>query len=312
MKNKKQWYVYMHTNKINGKKYIGITGQERYWDRWRSDGSGYKTQIFGRAIEKYGWDNFTHDILEVVDNEDIALMQEQYYIEYYKSDNPKYGYNISCGGVPTITGLYNLPNISVPVYQYDLDGVFIAEYPSMMEAERQTGIDNSAICACCKGVNTYTKDYIWSYKKYDCVPPIDKEKLRYERITKKQEKLVYQYSLDGDFITSYNSISRASEVTGIDFKLISMCCLKKNGRKMAGGYMWFYDYNGDKIQPYKKGHVIKAISLYDLNGTLLKTYNSIKEAIIDLNLKSTASSNISSCLRGRKDSAYGYIWKYTS
>ncbi len=45
MENTQKWYVYMHTNKINNKKYIGITGLKRYWDRWRSDGSGYKTQI---------------------------------------------------------------------------------------------------------------------------------------------------------------------------------------------------------------------------------------------------------------------------
>lgn len=58
MENTQKWYVYMHTNKINNKKYIGITGLKRYWDRWRSDGSGYKTQVFGRAIDKYGWENF--------------------------------------------------------------------------------------------------------------------------------------------------------------------------------------------------------------------------------------------------------------
>lgn len=312
MSNKKLWYVYMHTNKINNKKYIGITGQERYWDRWRSDGSGYKTQIFGRAIEKYGWENFTHEILEIVDSENVALVQEQYYIRQYKSDNPEYGYNISFGGVPTITGLHNLPSMSIPVYQYNLNGTFVAEYPSMMEAERQTGIDNSAICACCKGVHAFTKDYIWSYEKHDRVPPIDKDKLRYERVVQKQEKPVYQYSLDGDFVASYISISNASKETDIDFRLISACCLKKNGRKMAGGFIWTYDYNGDKISSYKKESVAKAVELYDLNGILLNTYDSIKEAVADLNLKQTASSNISSCLKGRRDKAYGYVWKYAS
>ena len=312
MNNKKQWYVYMHTNKINNKKYIGITGQERYWDRWRSNGSGYKTQVFGRAIKKYGWDNFSHEILETTDDEKTALMREQYYIEHYKTDNPVYGYNISSGGVPTITGLYNLPSMSRPVYQYGLDGIFIAEYPSMMEAERQSGIDNSAICACCKGINSYTKDYIWSYEKHESISPIDKEKLRYERVVKQQEKLVHQYSLDGVYITSYHSLTHASNATGIDYRLISACCLKKSGRKMAGGFMWTYAYEGQKISPYKKEFVTKAVELYDLDGNLLKAYNSVKEAIVDLNLKPTASSNISSCLKGRKNKAYGYVWKYAS
>lgn len=251
MENNKSWYVYMHTNKINNKKYIGITGQERYWRRWYSNGSGYKTQIFGRAINKYGWDNFEHEILDIVDNENDALLLEQYYINKYKSNNSKYGYNISSGGIGTDTGIYNLPSKSVPVYQYNLDGIFIAEYPSIMEAERQTGINNASICSCCKGMHSYAKDFIWSYEKYDKIDGIDKKLFRYETTYKKQEKPVYQYDLNGIFIASYKSLSHASKVTGINFKYISACCLGSNGRKSAKGYMWFYEYKGDKIQPHK-------------------------------------------------------------
>ena len=87
MSKEKTWYVYMHTNKINNKKYIGITGQDRYWYRWRSDGSGYKTQVFGKAIEKYGWNNFKHEILREVKTESEACELEQYYIQKYNSNN---------------------------------------------------------------------------------------------------------------------------------------------------------------------------------------------------------------------------------
>ncbi len=53
--------VYKHTSP-NGKVYIGITKQD-VKQRWR-DGNGYKTQpLFYRAIQKYGWDNITHEIL---------------------------------------------------------------------------------------------------------------------------------------------------------------------------------------------------------------------------------------------------------
>lgn len=39
--------VYMHINKTNDKRYIGITGQD-VRRRWRPDGSGYKSNpLFG-------------------------------------------------------------------------------------------------------------------------------------------------------------------------------------------------------------------------------------------------------------------------
>ncbi len=38
------------------------------------------------------------------------------------------------------------------VIQYDLNGNFIAEYPSQIEAERQTGVANANISMCCRGI----------------------------------------------------------------------------------------------------------------------------------------------------------------
>lgn len=58
----KNYTVYMHENKINHKKYIGITGQNPE-TRWRK-GTNYRTCIaLNRAIQKYGWDAFNHIIL---------------------------------------------------------------------------------------------------------------------------------------------------------------------------------------------------------------------------------------------------------
>ena len=58
MSNKNNYIVYMHINKINNKKYIGITSKKPE-KRWRKDGEGYKTSPhFYNSIKKYGWDNF--------------------------------------------------------------------------------------------------------------------------------------------------------------------------------------------------------------------------------------------------------------
>lgn len=88
--------VYKHTNKKNGKVYIGITGRKPE-ERWEN-GHGYYGQPFYNAILKYGWNNFEHDILFTDLTEEEAKEKEIELIAEYKSSNSKYGYNASVGG----------------------------------------------------------------------------------------------------------------------------------------------------------------------------------------------------------------------
>lgn len=82
----------------NNKKYIGITKQN-VKRRWRSQGQGYRKSIFlYKAIQKYGWDNFEHLILYEHLSKEEAEQKEIELISKYKSNNPKYGYNIENGG----------------------------------------------------------------------------------------------------------------------------------------------------------------------------------------------------------------------
>lgn len=59
-------------------------------------------------------------------------------------------------------------HLSKPVLQYDSRGNFIKDYPSYMEAERQTGVNHSGICMCIKGKRKYagngTDLFIWRQK----------------------------------------------------------------------------------------------------------------------------------------------------
>ena len=99
----KNYVVYKHTCKSNGKVYIGITNNvER---RWRCNGIEYKpshdenqNRPFWNAICKYGWDNFEHAIIEKELSFEEACEQEKYYISLYEATDRDKGYNISSGG----------------------------------------------------------------------------------------------------------------------------------------------------------------------------------------------------------------------
>lgn len=91
----KKFYVYVHVCP-NGKRYVGITTASKPEIRWR-EGKGYKHQLFGRAILKYGWDNITHEVFEV-DSAEEMYRKEVELISFYHSNDPEYGYNNSVGG----------------------------------------------------------------------------------------------------------------------------------------------------------------------------------------------------------------------
>ena len=93
----KKWCVYIHINKINGKKYIGQTCQDLD-DRWKN-GNGYqRNPYFWNAIKKYGWDSFEHKVLSSNLTLEEANTIEEYYISLFDTTNKEYGYNMQSGG----------------------------------------------------------------------------------------------------------------------------------------------------------------------------------------------------------------------
>ena len=86
-------YIYKITNNINGKSYIGLKSKaveesENYY------GSG---TLINKAIDKYGKENFTKEILERnINSHEILNDREIYWIEYFNTFNE--GYNLTKGG----------------------------------------------------------------------------------------------------------------------------------------------------------------------------------------------------------------------
>lgn len=64
----------------------------------------------------------------------------------------------------------------------------------------------------------------------------------------------------------------------------------------------------EKISNSCKGKGTKSVIKYDLTGNEIERYKSLTEALEAVGGKT--SSNISSCCKGRRKNAYGYIWKY--
>jgi group I intron endonuclease len=88
--------VYIHTSP-SGKVYIGITSQNPII-RWQG-GSGYKRNAyFFRAIKKYGWDKFKHEILYTDLTKEEACQKEIELIAKHRSNQKEFGYNKSTGG----------------------------------------------------------------------------------------------------------------------------------------------------------------------------------------------------------------------
>lgn len=89
--------IYKITNTLNGKFYVGKTkqklekrmAQHRYESKKGSIG-------LGAAIRKYGWENFTVEVLEVCPDEKLSE-REIFFIAELDCKSPK-GYNLTDGG----------------------------------------------------------------------------------------------------------------------------------------------------------------------------------------------------------------------
>lgn len=106
-------YVYLITNKLNGKIYIGKHSTNNLNDRYMGSG-----KIIKRAITKYGIENFTKEYLAFCDTEEKLNWLEKFYIKKYKAR--EVGYNLSSGG-DGVTGLYGNKNPMYGVHRYGKD-----------------------------------------------------------------------------------------------------------------------------------------------------------------------------------------------
>ena len=90
-------YVYLITNNINGKIYVGKHSTDNLNDCYMGSG-----KILKLAYNKYGVENFTKKILAFADTEEKLNWFERFYIKKYHCRDKSIGYNLTDGGDGTL------------------------------------------------------------------------------------------------------------------------------------------------------------------------------------------------------------------
>ena len=252
------WKVYKRTVP-NGKVYIGVT--KRTLEE-RMSGGYVNNRAFALDIVKYGKENIISEVLEECEDYDTAIEREWYYIDLYKdncynkvgnskrtsctvrsaqttlhshssTENSPKSYHIKDYIVPLTTKPNN--RHSCPISVYDLTGKYITTYPSSKVASKELGVLHSEIVSCCKGVKPdgkaryQTGGYIFRY----AIDKLDE----YPEIPVRCKK-VSQYTLDGEYIRTFDSLKDAFLHTGASIGSIGHVC--KGLYKSAGGFKWKY------------------------------------------------------------------------
>lgn len=116
---------------------------------------------------------------------------------------------------------------------------------------------------------------------------------------------IYQYDIKGNFIKEWQNIITASKALNISHYSISMCIRNKTSN--AGGFQWFLK-KLDNVQPLGKNKCFHVpILQYTENGDFIKEWVNLKNIEQELKILKT---NISKVLKGKRNTASGFIWKY--
>lgn len=263
--------VYSIVNVLNGHRYIGSSmdiHRRLATHRSKLRTGKHNNEHLLRAYNKYGEDKFKVQILETCDKvRETLLFIEQKYLDL------KPEYNISTfANRPDSTGricpihvkemlrqrrigkklseetkkkisLAGMYKTTKKVYVYNLDGQYIAEFDGIRKAMEYLGIqENGSSIYCAIGEHSknsnsrYAYGYLWSKTKYDNLKP-------YLGKRASRSRSVDQLTLDGQFITRYNSSAEAAESFGYRNGRfwIKACILGE--RQEAFGFKWRYSYD---------------------------------------------------------------------
>lgn len=122
----------------------------------------------------------------------------------------------------------------------------------------------------------------------------------------KNRKRICQYDLNGHLLKVYDSMQEAAKETNFPYQRISACCCHKRAQYKN----FIFRYYDDKTKLFwekcerKKG---RPTAKLDQNGKILEVFSSAKKAGESLGKD---GRNIRLVCEGKRQSAYGFRWKY--
>jgi group I intron endonuclease len=209
--------IYKVENIDSGKVYIGATSKSletRKKDHIKKSKKG-KSYAFQQAIATYGPEAFRWEQIDTATTINELAQKEKEYILKYNSKEQ--GYNSDSGA-----------GFKKTVYQYAVkDGQLINSYDCLENAGIAVGADKRSISSAALGVNKTCNGFVWSYSS-----------TFQSDLNDNRKKVVQQFSLEGEFVNEYNSVSEASKQTDCNKTSIAKVC--RGERQSCGGYLWKY------------------------------------------------------------------------
>ena len=235
-------------------------------------------------------------------------------IREFRTQDRRYGYNITAGGddVPVIRGSESPRSRAILVF--NLDGSLDSEFETLTEASNYLGVTPGTLCASINGRKGTVANHFCLYKD-ECENPFNQPPRKRLNMSARF-KPVSQYDLDGAYIQSFNSIVEASERTGIRKTDISSVL---SGRQHeTHGFQFRYDDGcRDNIErAIRKGEAnrgenhysARSVEFYNVHtGESIKRYGSIIEAA---NAEGVPRTRIESDCRSDRKSKRDYRWRY--
>lgn len=286
-----KFIVYCTTCKINGKIYIGVhkTENPNVFDGYIGNGLkiGYNIKnpktAFQHAVKKYGYSNFVRNTLFVFDNEEEAYLKEKEIVtlEFIRQKD-----NYNTGNKLDITN-YRTSKHS-EVYQYDENGNLLNIFKSNKEASEKLNITLTSLIYARSHKSLLKGFYFLSAD--DNVDNIIKIK---EEIYKITDKSVSKYK-NGILIYTYPNMKQAAKENNISVSEI------KKSIKLEDG-VWSYGYS--KIYKNNKNPIPVKVNQYDLNGNLIKTWDSISQCRKEF-------PKLKEVLLKNRNHTHGFTFKY--